>query len=817
MLGEEARFEASATTTGCTSTPTFRWSFGDGGSASVPNTTHVYTDPGLYTVALRVTVTGASSPCDLQGTVTVLYTTTANDAVTVSTIAGSPGKRGSADGQGTDARFSDPSSVVPDRSGNLFVGDFNNTIRKITPGGLVSTIAGSAGSAGFVDGDGAKARFHDPHDLAVDGQGIVYVADQYNNAIRKVTQDGRVSTLAGGTSGFADGQGRQAKFSYPTGVAVEYSGVVYVADSWNHVIRRIEPDGSVRTIAGKPGVEGGGDGPANQATFTHPNRLTLDTSGNLLILDRSSDIPSVSRVRRLSPTGDVTTIASVRGTGGNLAAMFDGIAVDASNEIFVTNWADHSLVKISQNGTVRVIAGLPGVEGSTDGDGENARFDMPSGIAFDANGDLYLADESNLTIRRIVGRALRAAPTVTPQTVILGKNVTFAAGASRGTPPYRYAWTFSDDMAATTEESPLRSFSTPGRYTGTVVVTDAKGATATGSVEVTVVPVLVVEASAHPTEAESGTPLVFTATVSGGAPPYRYEWTFSDGKGGATTESVTRVFEYADTYAGTVEVVDTVGNRVTSKVSVTVRGTPKPPLLLSNGKVGVRVAWRNQYSGETGTATPISKGANYGYFYFSQPTNPEVFVKVLDFGSTRPFLLFWAGLTDFEYTVTFTNQSSGRIFSVTKPAGSTAGGANTTDLPYIGVEPEPTRFSVPRNPGKGPGLPLPGASTDLLLAGGQVTVSVTWWSQYSSQSGIATALPQDDQFGFFYFSDAGNPEVFVKVLDWGTSSPFLLFAAGLTDYEYTVTYRNMKTGQKVIFTKPSGGYGGYVDGTSMGH
>ena len=115
------------------------------------------------------------------------------------------------------------------------------------------------------------------------------------------------------------------------------------------------------------------------------------------------------------------------------------------------------------------------------------------------------------------------------------------------------------------------------------------------------------------------------------------------------------------------------------------------------------------------------------------------------------------------------------------------------------------------------GAPVPEADTALLLDGGQISVSATWWSQYSQQSGTATPLPQDDQFGFFYISDPGNPEIFVKSLDWGKEIPFLLFATGLTDYEYTVTYTNVKTGQKVVFKKPAGGYQGFADSKQMKH
>ena len=146
-----------------------------------------------------------------------------------------------------------------DGSGNVYVADTgNNTIRKITPAGVVSTLAGMAGSSGSADGTGSAARFYYPFGVAVDGSGNVYVADTYNNTIRKITPAGVVSTLAGtaGSSGSADGTGSAAQFYYPCGVAVDGSGNVYVADTDNYTIRKITPAGVVSTLAGLAGKFG---------------------------------------------------------------------------------------------------------------------------------------------------------------------------------------------------------------------------------------------------------------------------------------------------------------------------------------------------------------------------------------------------------------------------------------------------------------------------------------------------------------------------------------------------------------------------------
>ena len=307
--------------------------------------------------------------------------------------------------------------------------------------------------------------------------------------------------------------------------------------------------------------------------------------------------------------------------------------------------------------------------------------------------------------------------------------------------------------------------------------------------------------------------------------------------GTAKAEEVFAAFVLEDDSPETPQVYDPP--KVFDTVSFPLLPTPAPPvdpskLLLQSAKVSVGLTWKDPYTGKAGKGTAVQKGDVYGYFFITDAGNPEVFVKVLEPASSKPYLLLWGGLTDFEYTVTFTNTSNGKSYSATKPAYSAAGGADATDLPQVravswdpetgiaaettqggslGVEAEVERLRAPRSAG----LPEPSAGSDLLLAGGQVSVSVAWWSPYSGQSGIATALPQGDQFGFFSFGSPVSPEVFVKVLDWGTAQPFLLFAAGLTDFEYAVTYRNVKTGQKVVFSKPAGGYQGYLDGKSMAH
>jgi sugar lactone lactonase YvrE len=279
----------------------------------------------------------------------------------VSTFAGTPGVIGTADGVGTAAAFAYPSGVAVDSSGNIFVADSDNsTIRKITPGGVVTTFAGTAGANGYADGIGAAARFDHPAGLAIDSSNNLYVADYTNTVIRKVTPTAVVTTLAGsaGQHGTADGLGSAARFHYPHGVAVEPGGIVYVADSGNHTIRKITPDGMVATIAGVPLQPGSADGVGTAATFNSPHGLARDNAGNIYIADRVNNL-----IRKMTPAGVVTT-----------------------------------------------IGGSPGNAGSANGVGTTARFNFPTALAVNSDGELFVTDTFSQLLRKGWAASNRAVP-----------------------------------------------------------------------------------------------------------------------------------------------------------------------------------------------------------------------------------------------------------------------------------------------------------------------------------------------------------------------------------------------------------------------
>jgi hypothetical protein len=227
-----------------------------------------------------------------------------------------------------------------DTSGNLYVGS-QQTIVKATPGAVVSVLAGS-GSQGNDDGPASTATFGDISALALDALGNLYVADSLNDTIRKVTPAGVVSTFAGtpGVAGSADGNASAATFSSPSGIAVDGTGNIYVADSQNGTIRKITPAGAVTTIAGTAGVSGNTDGTGAAASFTFPFSLAVDSTGNQYVAELQS-----GTVRKITPAGVVTTVLGVAGQIG-VRLGSDGRLGRASG-LSLSN--DHTLILTSAN------------------------------------------------------------------------------------------------------------------------------------------------------------------------------------------------------------------------------------------------------------------------------------------------------------------------------------------------------------------------------------------------------------------------------------------------------------------------------------
>jgi sugar lactone lactonase YvrE len=304
---------------------------------------------------------------------------------------------------GAAAAFSGPLGVATDAAGNIYVADTaNNKIRKVSPEGVVGTFAGS-GAAGSADGPGLLATFTAPRGLAVDASGNVYVADTGANKLRKITPEGVVSTLAGsGAAGSADGAGAAATFSAPCGLAIWTDGTLYVCDRDNHKIRAVDTDGVVTTISGT-GVSGSTDGAKAVATFNAPEGIVVLQSGYLYIADTGNNI-----IRRVNALGGVLTFAGsgVAGYKDDLdtQASFNaprGIALDADGNLIVADAGNNRLRLVSAAGDVSTLAGT-GAEGFGNGSLAEATFHGPAALAVGPSGELYVADSLNHALRKVV-------------------------------------------------------------------------------------------------------------------------------------------------------------------------------------------------------------------------------------------------------------------------------------------------------------------------------------------------------------------------------------------------------------------------------
>ena len=330
-----------------------------------------------------------------------------DNSQSVGVLAGAAGVRGTTNSSGGNARFDSPAAIALDSAGVRYVADSgNHTIRKITSGGSVSTFAGGAGVSGSTDDTDTTARFNSPAGIAVDSARNVFVADTGNHTIRKITPAGVVTTIAGsaGLTGSIDASGNAARFNAPAGLAVDASGNVFVCDAGNHTIRKITSAGVVTTLAGSPGISGTSNANGSSARFNSPKGITLDTTGNIYIADSGNHA-----IRKITPAGDVTTFAGLAGTTGTTdatggSARFNtpkAITIDASSTFHVADSGNHTIRRITTAGVVTTVAGLAGTSGTTNGAGTTARFNNPAGIAATPDGlNIYVADTASHTIRR---------------------------------------------------------------------------------------------------------------------------------------------------------------------------------------------------------------------------------------------------------------------------------------------------------------------------------------------------------------------------------------------------------------------------------
>ena len=332
----------------------------------------------------------------------------------VSTFSGNASP-GFTNGNISTATFNMPFGMCRDKHENIYVADGgNHCIRKITPEGIVSTYAGT-GIAGYKDGAKEEAQFNSPTNLCVDDSGNVYVSDFENHCIRKITSIGKVITIAGsGVAGFLDGAASLAKFDFPRGICMDKKGNAYVGDSWNHRIRKIDPKGNVTTYAGGGNVMGDEsvgsyvDAKDTAARFYTPCGLAIDKAGNIFVADAYNH-----RIRKISTDRMVTTVCGSGPTGKGKGGYADGdfanaifntpteIAISPQGDIYISDTFNHMVRKLDLKGVVSIIAGN-GKAGFTNGAGTDAQFDFPRSVVLDeTHNKLYVTDFKNNAIRLI--------------------------------------------------------------------------------------------------------------------------------------------------------------------------------------------------------------------------------------------------------------------------------------------------------------------------------------------------------------------------------------------------------------------------------
>jgi sugar lactone lactonase YvrE len=332
---------------------------------------------------------------------------------TIITLAGGgTGKTLGDGGPATSARLSFPNAVAVDGKGNVYIADTRNgRVRKVTPGGAITTIAGPGPATGDI-GDGGpatSARLSVVTGVAVDGRGNVYIACQYFNRVRKVTPDGKITTFAGGGQSIADGvPATSALVANPWALAVDAQGNVYIAE--DHRVRKVDAAGTITTIAGttRRGFSGDG-GPATSARLFWPRGLALDGQGNLYIADHTNN-----RVRKVDANGTITTVAGTgtpgfSGDGGpatsaqlsRTSGVPMGLAVDADGSLYIADTGNNRIRKVSTDGKITTVAGT-GVQlfGGDGGPASSAKLNWPAGLALDRRGSLYIADYGNARVRK---------------------------------------------------------------------------------------------------------------------------------------------------------------------------------------------------------------------------------------------------------------------------------------------------------------------------------------------------------------------------------------------------------------------------------
>lgn len=570
----------------------------------------------------------------------------------VITVAGVVDSIGNLNGPAYEATFNNPHGIAVDQNGNVYTADrYSHTIRKITPAGFVETIAGLDGVSGTQDGPSSVATFNEPWGICIDPLGNVIVADTRNNKIRKIDAAGMVSTVAGtGNFGVTNGSVLASTFGNPTGVECDAAGNIYVADHLTHIIRKIDTNGQVSTIAGTPYVTGSNDG--TQATFNRPYGLTLDLEGNILVADEWNN-----KIRRVDMSGNVTTVAGSGLIGGNDGsaniASFNypwDMTVDEQGNIFVADGYNHIIRKISTSGNVSTYVGNIGQTGATDGLGVLAHFNGATSIEINkVTQEIYVGDAYNNLVRKIVDLNQGVALVITAGGTTICEGDYFSVNANPEIFP-SYDFYVNDVL---TQSGNSSTFSTmvlpPGEHIIKVIGNDGATSSVSENIQISVLP------APSPTISVVGATTFYNgdSVILVASQAAAYLWST-----GATTATIT----IYDTGNYSLEVTDTNGCTGSSEpVSVQVQTLSETPVITidSNTELcaGTTTALISSYltgnqwlkdgwpiQGETSAVLTVEEVGIYqvqitdtlGLNYVSDPIEISVLEKqILDFSASE--------------------------------------------------------------------------------------------------------------------------------------------------------------------------------------
>jgi len=580
---------------------------------------------------------------------------------TISTLAGSAYNNGTSDGLGVNAQFNNPYGVAVDNSGNLYVADSKNyIIRKITPSGLVTTIAGQAGLIGNVNGTGLSAQFGVIEGIAIDSSGNLYVTDLTYNTVRKVTQTNgnwTVSTVIPSTAGL----------NQPIGIAVDTNGNLYIADSGNYVIRKVSVSGTMTILAGSIGQSSGINGVGTSATFAGPVGVAVDNSGNIYVTDSGA-----STIRKISSSGVVTTIGGFIGAPGlidgplnNTENQFShpfAIAIDSAGNLFISDQSSLTVIReITSNGIVSTIAGAANIAASNNGTGSQAYFNNPHGIAVDSLGNLYIADSGSSIIRKgVSANAVPQPPTITSSTTaggIVGSTFTYTIAATNNPTIFTIGGALPAGLSFNSATGVISG--TPVAAGSNTVSLSATNPIGTSTIQLSITinvlppPAPVINTQPVSQSVKLGSGFTLSVNASSTISPVSYQWYFNNTAIAGATNSTYTVTSASTLSSGsyTVTVTNNSGSTTSTaaQVSVIIPGYLTDLSVLAMDGPGnqlLTIGFTNGGAGTSGAQNLLIRGAGPALAAFNiQNYLPDPVISVFQGSSQIAFNDNWGNTT----------------------------------------------------------------------------------------------------------------------------------------------------------------------------